>query len=92
MRNRAEFVKKIIEETHREVELDHIMSFIDDILRYLEGKNDEECKTNQHYVRIQNLFQEHVIKTWFRAKFNSNQHRILNKIAVRLCLEHNDKC
>ena len=36
---------------------------IEGILRYLEGENDKECKTNQHCARMQNLFQAHVVKT-----------------------------
>ena len=80
MRNRVEFVKKIMEEMiknkPRNIEHDDITPFIEDILRYSEGETKEEYETNQHHVRIQNLFRGHVAKTYIGTNFDNKQCRI----------------
>ena len=49
----ADLLKEILENKDREVELKEIFKMIEDILRCLEGKEDEECKTNQEIVGMQ---------------------------------------
>ena len=59
IKNRVEFAKKMMKEMIkkklRNVEIDHIMSFIEGTLRYFEDE-EKEYQTNQYYVGIQNLF------------------------------------
>ena len=45
----------MIKKKLRNVEIDHIMSFIEGTLRYFEDE-EKEYQTNQYYVGIQNLF------------------------------------
>ena len=42
----TELLKEIIENKDREVEIEEIFEIIEDILRYLDGKEEEEYKTN----------------------------------------------
>ena len=46
VKNRAEFVKKMIKKKLRDAEIDHIMPFIEDTLRYLEGETEEHHEIN----------------------------------------------
>ena len=94
-RNRADYVKKMIKEMIkkklRDMKIDHIMLFIEGILRHLEGETEEDCETNQHYTRIQNLFQQCAVKAWFGMNFSNNQCRIINEFIAQLCIKHYDK-
>ena len=51
---RREFIKEIVIELVRnkpkDVHIEEIMSFVEDILRYLENEEDEEYEMNQQYL------------------------------------------
>ena len=84
-------MKEMIKKKLRNVEIDHIMSFIEGTLRYFEDE-EKEYQTNQYYVGIQNLFWGYMVKTWVRTNFSNNRCRTLNKIAAWLCVKHHNKC
>ena len=39
-----------------DVGIDEIMLFIEDTLRYFNKETEEEHKTNQHFIEMQNFF------------------------------------
>ena len=51
------------------------MSFIEDILRYVENEEKEEYKMNQQYLGIQNLFRGYIVTDWKRTNFKSVKYR-----------------
>ena len=65
---------------------------IEDILRYLENKEEEEFKTNQGLVGMQQLFCRYVVKVWKGSNFNQEKYHSLNKIIVRHCVQYYIKC
>ena len=63
------------------------MSFVEDIIRYIENKEEEEYKTNQQYVGMQELFRGYVAVVWEGTNLNSKKYRMLNKIVAKKCVE-----
>ena len=58
-----------------DVEVNVILSFCEDIMRYLEGETKEECETNQHYVGMKELFRRHVVLDWFGNNFRYTKYK-----------------
>ena len=71
---------------------DLIMSFVEDILRYIENKQDEEYETNQHLVGMKELFRGYVVIDWEGTDLSNDRFRVLNQIVVRKCVEYYTKC
>ena len=93
---RREFIKTLLKELTAKclstIELDEVLSFMEDILRYLEEDESKEYETNQELLRIQNVFRGYITKVWTGANFSQDKYHKLNKIAVRLCMMHYYKC
>ena len=75
-----------------EVDVNEIMSFCEDILRYLENDLEEEYETNQHHVGMSELFRGYVVLDWKEANFECRKHRKLNKIIVRHSIKFYNEC
>ena len=75
-----------------EVSMDIIMAFVEDILQYLENKEEEEYETNQYLVGIQELFRGYVIVVWEGIELSSKKYSILNEIVAKKCMEFYVKC
>ena len=41
---------------------DEILSFVEDVLRYLEDDSDDEHETNEGIIGMKNMFKECVVK------------------------------
>ena len=64
---RRGFIEKLLLEllrNRRDVNINEIMSFCEDILRYLENEEDEEYETNQYFVGMKELFRGYIIVDW----------------------------
>ena len=88
----TELLKEIIENKDREVEIEEIFEMIKDILRYLDDKEEEEYKTNQVIIGMQQLFRGYVIKVWKGVNFNQEKYHSLNKILEKHCILYYIKC
>ena len=44
--------------------LDVIMSFVEDILRFIDSREEKDYETNQHFAGMQELFRGHVVVAW----------------------------
>ena len=93
---RKEFIKEIVIELARnkpkEVHIEEIMSFVEDILRCLENEEDEEHEMNQQCVGMQELFRGHVVIDWEGTNLKNEKYKKLNRTSVKRCVEHYDKC
>ena len=80
---RKDFVYKLVIELVKkkpeEVSVDIIMVFVEDILRYLENKEEEEYEINQYLVGMQELFRGYVVVVWEGTELRSKKYSILNK-------------
>ena len=63
-----------------EVDANEIMSFCEDILRYLENDLEEEHETNQCHVGMTELFRGCIAVDWKEANFDCVKYKKLNKI------------
>ena len=65
--NRAEFIRnlmlELVSRKPDSVDVNEIMSFMEDILRCFDNEIEEEYETNQYFVGMQNLFRGHAVKT-----------------------------
>ena len=88
---RREFIRQLVVELvkakPRDISEDLIKSFVEDILRYLENKEDEEYEMNQHLIRMKELFRGYLVVVWQGTNINSDKYRELNKIVVRKYVE-----
>ena len=93
---RRQFIKELVVELVRkksdEVHVEEIMSFVEDILRYLENEEEEDFETNQQYVGMQELFRGYIVIDWEGTNLGTKKYEDLNKILVKRCIEHYDKC
>ena len=63
---------------------------INDIKKYL--NNNNECKTNQDYIRFKALFCSYMIKVWKGLNFKDNKYHKCNRLLVKLCMKYYYKC
>ena len=93
---RKEFIKTLIKEMLQkfstDIDQDEILSLIEDILKYLESDDSDEYETNQGIIGIQYIFRGYIVKAWTGSNFSQDKYHKLNKIAVRLCIEHYYNC
>ena len=72
---RKEFVHELVIELVKnkleEVSMDVIILFVEDILWYLENKEEEEYEINQYLVRVQELFRGYVVVVWEGTELSS---------------------
>ena len=73
----------------KEVHIEEIMSFVEDILRYLENEEDEEYEMNQQYVGMQELFRGYVVIDWEGTNLKNERCKKLNRIIVIVTIEIN---
>ena len=84
----AELLIELVKANGDEVCINTIMAFGEDILRYLEYKdNNEEYETSQNLIGMKELFRGYVVRVWIGADMSSDKYRKLNKIIVRKCVE-----
>ena len=57
-----ELLIELVKANNNEVNIDTMIVFGEDILRYLECEEDEEHETSQCLIRIKELFHGHVAK------------------------------
>ena len=76
----------------KNVTIDKIMSFIEDVLRYLEDNDSDEHETNQGLVGFRDLFRGCAVRVWSRTDFSDKSCHKLNKAAIRLSVKHYYKC
>ena len=74
------------------VKVDTIMAFCEDMLRYLENEIEEECETNQHYVRMKELFHGLVIIDQLNADLNCMKYKKINEILAHRCVKYYNDC
>ena len=93
---RKEFIQKLVVELVEgkpsNVSIELIMSFVEDILRYIEDENEEDYETNQYLVGMMELFRGYVVVDWEGANVNDDKFRVLNIIVVKQCVEFYMKC
>ena len=69
-----------------EVNVNEIMAFCEDILRYLEEETEEEYETNQQFVGMKEVFRGHVAQDWQGTNLECKKYFVLNKIIVKHCV------
>ena len=87
---RKKFIKSLLIDLlkyREEVNINEIIAFCEDILRYLEGEENEDYKKNQHYVGMKELFRGYIIVDQIGSDLNCMKYRIVNKVIVRKCVE-----
>ena len=93
---RRKFIEGLVIELARnnpkEVHVEEIMSFAEDISRYLENEDDEECEMNQQHAGVKELFRGYMVIDWEGANFKNEKYKKLNRAIVKRCTEHHDKC
>ena len=69
-KNRVEFITNMMNEMIKykqdDVHIDEIISFLEDILRHIEGELIEDYKTNKNCIGMQHLFTGHAVEDWVR--------------------------
>ena len=75
---RREFVKKMLKELYnnqlQNIDEEEILSFVEDILRYLEDDSDDEYEINQGILGMKNIFRGYIVKVWKGANFAQNKY------------------
>ena len=93
---RRTFIRNLVVELARnksdQIHVEEIMSFVEDILRYLENEQEEEYEMNQQYVGMQELFRGYIVIDWEGTNFGNKKYKKLNKIIVKRCVEFYDAC
>ena len=92
---RKKYIEKLLIEMLKnrdEVDINEIMSFCEDILRYLENDVEEEYETNQYHVGMSELFRGYVVLDWKDANFDCRKYSKLNKIIVRNSVTFYNEC
>ena len=92
---RKRFIEKLLLEllkNREEVEVGTIMPFCEDALRHLENDIEDDYETNQHFVRMKDLFQGYVVVDWKEADFEYKKHKKLNKTLVQHCVMFYNEC
>ena len=51
------------------------MSFVEDVLKYIESNEDKEYEMNQQYVGIKELFCGFVVIDWERTNINTTKYK-----------------
>jgi len=87
-----ELVVELVQKKPDEVHVEEIMSFVEDILRYLENAEDEEFEMNQQYVGMKELFRGYVVIDWEGTNLRTKKYKELNKIIVKRCVQYYDEC
>ena len=64
---------------------------IEDILRYFDGEEEEEYKTNQYMIGMRYLFRGYVVKSQKSVNFAHNNYTKLNKILIKHCIYYYKK-
>lgn len=92
---RKKFIKEsVIELAQKKPKEEHveaIISFAEDILRYLENDEDEECKMNQQHAGMKELFRGYVAIDWEGTNLKNEKYKKLNRISAKRIIEHYDK-
>ena len=93
---RKEFIidlkKALIKANKNEIEVDITFAFGEDIMRYFEHKEEEKCETSQCLIGVKELFRGHVVKAQKGVNMNSSEHKKLNKVAAKYCVDYYVKC
>lgn len=92
---RVKFIKKLLVELLKHTDgadVNEIMLFREDIMRYLEKDEDDEYETNQHLVGMKELYRGHVAVDWFRTNINSKKYRNANQVIVKECVAFYNEC
>ena len=71
---------------NRKVDSEEILSFAEDILRYLENEENEEYETNQYLIGMKKLFRGHAVKSWKGVDFSTIKYKEANKIVAVKCV------
>ena len=61
-------------------------------MKYFEGNDSKDYKTNQSLIGIKDLFWSYIAKVWKGANFRSDKYYIINKVVIRLYIEYYMKC
>jgi len=93
---RKEFIKELlvalVKAKPEDISVDLIMSFLEDILRYLDNEEDKDYKMNQQFVGMKELFRGYVVIMWEGTNENSDKYRVMNKIVVNKCVNFYVQC
>jgi len=93
---RPEFVRDLMEtlmkKKSNEVDEDEIISFVEDIMKFIRNNEDGDYKTNQQYIGMKELFRGYIVQVWNGVQLNSVKYHELNRIVVRKCVEYYVKC
>ena len=85
-------LKELCNNQPENIDEEEILSFVEDILRYLEDDCDNEYETNQGMLGMKNIFRGYVIKVWKGTNFEQKKYRKLNRIVVRLSVQYYYEC
>ena len=84
---RKEFIEKLlvelIKQTIDNVDVNMIMAFCEDILRYLEEEEEDKYETNQQYIGMKELFRGYIVIDWEGVDLQYVKYRNLNRIIVK---------
>ena len=85
---------KLLKNKPESVEVNEIMAYCEDILRYLEDdvEDEDEYETTQRYVGMQEIFRGYIVKNWMGANINCTKYYVLNKVLVYECVMFYNKC
>ena len=87
-----ELTAELIKVKPNDIEIDKILEFVEDILRYFEDNNEDEYKTNQVMIGMAKLFRRHIVKVWKGINFGLEKYKILNQVAVKISVQYYQKC
>jgi len=93
---RPEFARDLMEtllkKKSTDVNDDEIISFVEDIMKFIRNDDEGEYSTNQQYIGMKELFRGYIVQVWQGVEFNNVKYHELNRIVVRKCVEYYVKC
>ena len=72
--------KEMLKVKEIRIEANTIFDMVEDIMVYLEGRDEDKCEMSQQHIGVDQLFRGFVAKDWKGADFHCEKYRMLNRI------------
>ena len=74
------------------VNVNEIMSFCEDILLYLNSKDEDEYETNQIHLGMKNIFRGYIVSNQYDTNFSKAKYSECNRVIIKHSINYYMKC
>ena len=83
-----ELTKSLVKEKLRIIDIDKMLSYVEDVLQYLENNESNDYEINQEIIGMLKLFQEYIVKVWKEVNVSQNNYCKLSKTLVLYIIKY----